>query len=118
MKKDLEKDFDDCIGKVEKTNTLADVFGFAFTPQTEEEALTELMNRNYQIAMKAWKGMPEYESKKIKEKKLIINFENEDDIVGFGKLIGIDLSLKTKSIYWPPKEKEENSAFRWISDEE
>jgi hypothetical protein len=51
-----------------------------------------------------WKEMPEFiQNKKDSYAKIIVRFDNEDDLQEFGKLIGQKLTNKTKSIWYPFK---------------
>tara|TARA_R100000781_G_scaffold92092_1_gene57029 strand:+ start:12390 stop:12980 length:591 start_codon:yes stop_codon:yes gene_type:complete len=49
-----------------------------------------------------WSGMPEFNNKDLTPKRqLIISFKNEDDIKKFSKLIGQNITDKTKSLWYP-----------------
>lgn len=51
-----------------------------------------------------WVGMPEFvQEKKQPYKELVVRFETEEDYKNFQKLIGQNLTLKTKSIWYPFK---------------
>lgn len=51
-----------------------------------------------------WVGMPEFvQEKKEPFKELIVRFENESDYLEFQRLIGQNLTTKTKSIWHPFK---------------
>jgi hypothetical protein len=51
-----------------------------------------------------WKDMPEFvQDKKDSYAKIIIRFNNEEDLQSFAKLIGQKLTKKTKSIWFPFK---------------
>lgn len=51
-----------------------------------------------------WKNMPEFvQDKKEPHAKIIVRFENEDDLQEFANLIGQKLTNKTKSIWHPFK---------------
>jgi len=47
-------------------------------------------------------------------KQLYVNFRNEEDYNAFAKLIDQALSEKSKSIWYPKLDIEENSLNRWI----
>jgi len=52
-------------------------------------------------------GMPSYDNEDQKAPfKLQINFYSEADKLAFGKLIGQDITLKTKSVYYPEVARE------------
>ncbi len=51
-----------------------------------------------------WKDMPEFiQDKKEPYAKIIVRFENEEDLQEFAKIIGQKLTKKTKSIWHPFK---------------
>jgi len=51
-----------------------------------------------------WKDMPEFvQDKKEPYAKIIVRFDNEDDLQEFANLIGQKLTSKTKSIWHPFK---------------
>ena len=53
---------------------------------------------------KEWKGMPEFvQEKKDAYAKIVIRFDNEEDLQDFAKLINQKLTNKTKSIWHPYK---------------
>jgi len=53
---------------------------------------------------KEWKDMPEFvQEKKEPYAKIIVRFDNEEDLQEFAKLIGQKLTNKTKSIWHPFK---------------
>lgn len=116
---DTSQDFEDCIGKVEeelKPSSLASVLGMEDTPSTEEEAWKE---HNYQNWREHWKGMPEFESAVIKPiRSLTIHFQTEEDIEKFQEVTEIKLTGKTKSSWYPPREKDKNSLRRWLDESE
>lgn len=115
---DTSKDFDDCVGKKEtegRPGSLASFLGMDDVPETEDEAeklLAALDPKKY------WKGMPTYEVKDLEPKKqLIISFRSEEDMLKFGdEVLGQKLTPKTKSVWWPPRERDSNSLKRWIEE--
>lgn len=53
---------------------------------------------------KHWVGMPEFvQDKKEPFSKIIVRFENEEDLIKFAECIGQKLTSKTKSIWFPFK---------------
>ena len=53
---------------------------------------------------KEWEGMPEFvQEKKSEFSKIIIRFENAQDLQKFAELIGQRLTQQTKSIWFPFK---------------
>ena len=68
---------------------------------------------------KHWVGMPEFiQPDNPPNRKLIINFRTEEDFAEFAKLIDQNLSDKTKSIWYPHLDKDQNSLKRWIEIDE
>lgn len=52
-----------------------------------------------------WKGMPEFEMTDDKHRSLIVHFASQDDVNDFCALVGQNLTEKTKSIWYPAKER-------------
>lgn len=99
-------EYDNFLGKseVKKESNIFDVLGIEDTSETNEP-------------QKHWKGMPEF----INENnppymKIYINFRNKQDYEEFAKLIDQNLSERTKSIWYPKLDREENSLLRWIEE--
>lgn len=64
---------------------------------------------------KHWIGMPEFiQEDDLPYKKIYVSFRNEDDYNAFAKLINQNLSEKTKSIWYPKLDRDENTLKRWI----
>lgn len=79
-------------------------------PSEEDQHLTR-----DQLWKKYWKGMPTYDQNDNPPwRQIYLNFRNEEDYNEFAKLIGQNLSDKTKSIWFPKLEIEDNSLHRWI----
>ena len=116
---DTSQEFDACVDYKEtksKPSNLADFLGIADVPENEEDAWKE---HNYQNWREHWVGMPAFDSKNIQaEKKLIINFRNEEDFLAFAEVLKQNLTTKTKSVWWPAREKDMNSIKRWLDDSE
>ena len=61
--------------------------------------------------------MPEFIQEKQKEyAKIIVRFDNENDLQEFSKLIGQKLTNKTKSIWHPQLIRGQNSGKRYIDE--
>ena len=55
---------------------------------------------------KEWDGMPEFkQDDKMPYRQIIISFDNEDDIENFSTLLNQSITDKTKSLWYPKKEK-------------
>jgi hypothetical protein len=64
-----------------------------------------------------WKGMPEFVQKdKPPFKSIFLHFRNKEDYVAFAKLIEQNLTDKTKSIWYPKLEIDDNMLKRWIEE--
>lgn len=104
-------EFDSFVGKTEISDSpasLAEMFGL------DEDEIHEGKNE----WKKHWRGMPEYEQpKKQSYKRLFLRFRNEEDYQEFAKLIDQKLGAKTKSIWYPEADKNDNSLLRWIDEE-
>jgi hypothetical protein len=65
-----------------------------------------------------WTGMPEFTQKDKKTHKTIfVHFRNKEDYKAFAKLIEQNLTDKTKSIWYPKLEIDDNMLKRWIEEE-
>lgn len=66
---------------------------------------------------KHWKGMPEFEQEdNPPHMKIFVSFRNEADYQEFAKLVDQNLTDKTKSIWYPKLEIDNNSLKRWIEE--
>lgn len=64
---------------------------------------------------KYWKGMPTFDQNDNPPwKQIYVNFRNKEDYEAFAKLVEQDLTDKSKSIWYPKLDIEENSLHRWI----
>lgn len=112
-KKDTSADYDDMVGKkveVSKPSTLLDFFDL-----DEEEDLRENWNDPY----KQWNaaGMPPFNVTSERPfKQLLVSFRNEEDYRKFTELLDLHITFKTKSTWFPEREREENILNRWIEE--
>lgn len=66
---------------------------------------------------KEWKGMPEFVQKDLTPHKTIyVHFEKIEDLEAFSKLIGQNVSMTTRSIWFPQAEIGRFADKRWIDD--
>lgn len=82
-----------------------------------EEELQKLEEEEGKESEREWKkaGMPEFvQEDNPPYKKLIISFRTKEDYDEFAELIGQKLTEKTKSIWHPKLDRDENSLKRWI----
>ena len=55
---------------------------------------------------KEWEGMPEFkQDDKMPHRQIIVSFDNEDDVENFSTLLNQNITEKTKSLWYPKKEK-------------
>jgi ParB-like chromosome segregation protein Spo0J len=78
--------------------------------EEQAAALTMISRHASEIANKdeaaEWLGMPDYEFTSITD-KIIVSFDDPHARYDFADKLGIDVTDKTKSIWWPPKDKED-----------
>lgn len=64
---------------------------------------------------KEWADMLEFSQKnKQPVQKIVVSFESFDDVLSFGKLIGFAPTKKTKSIWFPFKQKDKPKEFCYV----
>ena len=65
----------------------------------------------------AWNDMPEFvQEKQEPYSKIIVRFENEEDLQEFATMIGQKLTAKTKSIWHPKLIRGKNSLKKYIDE--
>lgn len=64
-----------------------------------------------------WEGMPEFEDQDPCFRKVIVSFDTPDDVQEFFSIIGQSYTDKTKSIWFPEKERRDLESMRWADDE-
>jgi len=71
--------------------------------------LREMMGSEEPIDyQKEWQGMPEFEQEDLSAwKSITIHFDSMDNLQNFAELVGQTLTEKTKSIWYPKKERED-----------
>lgn len=61
-----------------------------------------------------WKGMPEFNQPGIAPvKTLTVNFETKEHMLKFSKLIGQEITAKTRSVWFPVVPEESALNKRW-----
>lgn len=66
---------------------------------------------------KEWQDMPEFvQNKKEPYGKIIFRFETKEDLEAFAKLIGQNLTNKTKSSWYPYKPHVGDIDRRWVDE--
>jgi hypothetical protein len=62
-----------------------------------------------------WKNMPEFvQVNKEPCQKIVINFETYDDVLNFAKLLGFSVTNKTKSIWFPIRDKDKPREYAYV----
>jgi negative regulator of genetic competence, sporulation and motility len=71
---------------------------------------------------KEWKDMPEFVAENKKPyQQIIVSFKSFEDVKEFGRLLGITITPKTNSTYYPPLGRDTGTYYvneNWGSDEE
>ena len=72
-----------------------------------EEKQTSLFDVDeYTTTTKEWKNMPEFIQEDLHPyKTIMVHFEKYEDMQEFAKLLGITLTIDTKSTWFPQEEK-------------
>ena len=66
---------------------------------------------------KEWQGMPEFIQHDAKpSQQIVMNFQRFEDVVAFGKLIGQQVTPKTKSLWFPKLNLEKPSCFVYTDE--
>jgi len=67
---------------------------------------------------KEWQDMPEFVQKRQKPYlQLTVRFDCQEDVDEFAKLVGQEISPKTKYIWHPRLDRTEHSNKRYVDDE-
>jgi hypothetical protein len=116
---DKPEDFDDCIGfkeQKDRPGSLAGFLGMDEVPETEADAWTE---HNYMNWREHWVDMPDFKVRNMEaEKQLIVNFKTQEEFLAFAAVLGQSLTPKTRSVWWPPQERDSNILKRWIDEDD
>lgn len=108
-------DYQNLIGAKETSNKPISLLDHMDLDEEEKEKYTEQEDKEWK---KLWKGMPEFEQEDNPTYKTIyVHFRSEEDYQEFAKLIGQNLTEKTKSIWHPHLDRTQNSLLRWVEDE-
>lgn len=70
-------------------------------------------------ALTEWRGMPEFnQPDNTAYRQVLVSFEDEDAIASFMKLLDVHMTSKTKSLWWPVRQKNNVADLFYISDDE
>lgn len=65
-------------------------------------------------AFEEWIDMPEYEMDDLTSfRKIIVHFDNQDQVDQFAALLEQNISDKTKFLWYPKKQKQDNESLRY-----
>lgn len=67
-------------------------------------------------ALEEWTDMPEYEGLEPCYKKVVVSFDDEESFNAFFELVGQPHTEKTKSIWFPEKEKRNLKDLEWADE--
>jgi hypothetical protein len=66
-----------------------------------------------------WQGMPEFiQEDQTPTQQIIVSFQNQEDVKKFSELIGIKLTYKTKSIWYPELNRIKPSSLIYSQENE
>ena len=82
--------------------------------ELDDVKLAMLRNTEDFDAVKEWLGMPEYNSNDLSGITIKVHFKDETAMNEFSKLIGQKITLKTKFVWFPFKEREELIGLKYI----
>ena len=83
--------------------------------ELSEEELEQYDDHNWE---EHYVGMPEFVQKDNPPyMKIFLNFRNEEDYKEFAKMVDQNLTEKTKSIWYPKLDIDDNMLKRWIEEE-
>lgn len=94
-----------------------DIETLGFT-QSELAAINLEVETGDTDAVKEWVGMPDYEGLEPCFRKVVVNFDDEKAVIGFFALLQQSYTEKTKSIWFPEKERRDLESTRWVEDGE
>lgn len=64
-----------------------------------------------------WWGMPEFEMKDATpQHRIVVNFMTSEDVKDFAKKLGVNLTVKSDSTWWPPQNRLQNSEFEYVGE--
>jgi hypothetical protein len=65
-----------------------------------------------------WQNMPEFnQQNKTATRQIIVSFDDEQAVREFARKLGIKLTAKTKSIWFPERQRNSVKELFWSSDE-
>ena len=74
-----------------------------------------MATKKINVAQEHWTDMPEFVQEKQKPYACVnLRFETEKDMLDFCALTGLKLTAKSKSAWYPEKEKSDTGMKRWV----
>lgn len=65
-----------------------------------------------------WRGMPEFNQPDNGAlRQIIVSFDTEEGVEEFARLVGQNLTKKTKSIWFPKREKNDVADLFWVASD-
>lgn len=113
-----EKDLKPDLEETEEYENCLDLLDVSIE-ETTLEGFVEIENKQEDLNdwKRFWVGMPEYiQEKEMEYKRIMVHFMSEDDYNQFAELLGQKLTDRTKAIWFPSKDKDQNSLNRWIEE--
>lgn len=106
--------YENCLDLKHTDNQPNDILDFLDIDDEEREKIEASDRKEWE---KHWVGMPEFvQEDNPPYKKIIVSFRTKEDFDEFCKLIDQPMTEKTKSIWHPKLDREENSLLRWIEE--
>lgn len=98
----------------DESNVLMDFLSDGIGNNTTDINKLEVIEKNWKIL---WQGMPSYQSENLEAPmKLVVKFKTLDDLEELKSRLGIKLTNKTKSTFYPPVEKFKIMSMRWVDE--
>jgi len=77
----------------------------------------DLFNQEDHDWKKHWKGtLSFYQENKKAVQKIVVSFECDEDVQKFAELTGYKLTKKTKSIWFPFRQKDKPKEWAWMDN--
>jgi hypothetical protein len=77
--------------------------------------MPDLFNQDDFDAQAEWVGMPEFVQPDAQPcQKIVVNFETPDDVQAFAELVGYALTSKSRSIWFPFRDRKNRKAFEYV----
>ena len=87
--------------------------------KTKEEPTLFEVKEDWELE---WKGMPEFVSENFKpSQQITVSFKNFEDVKEFAERIGIQVTKRTNSCWFPPRKIDRGEVYasdKWNEDEE